>query len=363
MSGWAAVGERTVNTGCRLDVGNAQRGLRHTEDRLIGGPALGGDDLALAVVDDEHAAGLELGSLHADGVEHGRQHRPVGADHDRLPAVHQLVDEAQHLLGGGVLLAEPVGGGQRPPRNLGVRRQGLHAAGAAGADQGPRVVRRQEGRQPARLGQAQHEERPQPVVLPPRLARARLGVTQDHQGPGVLGERLGLVHRGAVVVVGHQLLGLGPGDPPDPVDLGVGPIAADVVAADHAAGPVVHGLHPGPPHGIALVGQPRAEPDLQTGLLEHLAHRGGRDRLTPVQLPLGKGPVVVARAMHQQDVAALAGDDGACSLDVRTLSHADSQASRPSALTHTVSGSGAASGCCSRRTPRRRPSRHRRSSG
>ena len=86
------------------------------------------------------------------------------------------------------------------------------------------------------------------------------------------------------------------------------------MVAHHAADPVVDDLGPGAAR-VRLPRQRYAEPHPQPGLLLDLADRRGDGRLAPVELALGEGPVVVRRAVHQQDPA-LAQDHGTGGADV-----------------------------------------------
>src|SRR5690606_31256489 len=76
------------------------------------------------------------------------------------------------------------------------------------------------------------------------------------------------------------------------------------ILVEHTRGPVVHLLAAPVAGRVPQHRQGRAERDLEAGLLGYLAHRGARDALARVELALGPGPVVVARAVDEQDLEA-----------------------------------------------------------
>ena len=155
-------------------------------------------------------------------------------------------------LPGRALLAQSDLDLELPAGRVGVGPDGLQATGAARADDPRDVVRRQDGDEALGLVAPGLDQRAQPVVLAPALAGPGLAVAQDDDRLGLAADLACLDQGGAVVLVGQSLERLGVGDPLDPVDLGVGAVAADVVVAHRATGPVGHGLVAAPGDRVAL---------------------------------------------------------------------------------------------------------------
>ena len=272
------------------------------------------------------APGLELDVRDPERVEHGRQHRAVGAQHGALGAVEQRVDDLDDALGARVLLAQLVVELGRPPGRVDVRPHGLHAAHAA-TRCAPRSRRtpRAAGTSRCGLGLAELDERAQPVVPAPGPARARLAVPQHDQRVRTASQRARLGERVAVVGVGqpgHRRL---PRHPLDDVDLVVGPVAADVVAADApwpsssrraSSGRWTSGSAAGVSAGPSRTSSPVSSATSRTAAVTSCSPGSS--------LPLGNDQSSYLRAVHEQHLAlraALARDHGTGSAHVAGLTH------------------------------------------
>jgi hypothetical protein len=171
------------------------------------------------------------------------------------------------------------------------------------------------------LEEVRARETPNACSRGERAAVDRLRMAYDDEGGRLLAPRPELLEELDVVEVGQPLLRGVEAEPAELVDLRVDLIAGHVVVADHVTHPVVHLLRAPAADRVELGQQGQPEPDLDPGLLEHLADRGHRDVLARILLALGKRPVVVLGSMDQQHLAplgSLAGDHGTGGNDVRT---------------------------------------------
>ena len=211
---------------------------------------------------------------------------------------------------------------QVQPRGPAVGGHGVAAALPRAADGPPHAVGRQDRREGAGAGPpVVAGQRARGLVL---LGGALLGpvphraldgarVPHEHQGPGVelvvlpqVDQRAqqvavdGVVEALAGLLDPHPLHAVdlrarGPGDAAAGRERGRAPVQlARRPVAHLLAGPVAEPV----PDGL----QRLLQAHLDAGLLGHLAHRAGAQRLAALELALGEGPVVVARPVDEQDL-------------------------------------------------------------
>src|SRR5947207_10406922 len=186
--------------------------------------------------------------------------------------------------------------------------EGLDAAVVGAGDQAPDRVAGEPLGHALGLAAAALVEGPVSVVTLPLGAPPRPPVA-DEEGQGLPRPPEG-VEDGAVAVVGDLAKRVGQRQPADLVHL----LARLEATPRRGHRPVADDLRPAPAILIGGRGELDAQEAGEPGLFGHLPERALLVRFVPVHLPLGQGPVAVARAMDQQDLAApvrLVADDGA----------------------------------------------------
>ncbi|KHJ72617.1 hypothetical protein QR64_10120 [Rhodococcus sp. Chr-9] len=142
-------------------------------------------------------------------------------------------------------------------------------------------------------------EGPVTVVALVLLPTTRLGVPHDQRHGRVQRHPAEPAQDTAVHRIGQQIECLFGGHPTQFVNLVIG----RELPVEAPRSPVVHPLELAVTrNGVDDLPETTAERGAESGLLLDLPHRGNHGRLTRVELALRKGPVVVARAMHERDL-------------------------------------------------------------